>query len=359
MINNYNPSPEYPVLGRELHAALGVKTPYMKWFTRNGSSKFLEWFDYLILEEDSKNAGQRRVNHQLTTVMAAEISRRTPKAVTTKKAKELVSAPKASIKTISSELVQITVGEPRVSSLDIAKYSEVQHKNVMELVGAHTESLESFGTVAFQTRPLDKGGIPLRYAMLNEPQATLLITFMRNTKKVIEFKRELVRQFYEMKEALWALSSPIKEEPKPLAERAKEVIQELSLELEQKVKVIEEQTPLVVQAKAFNTAHGNVGKQEFAQSVASTFAQDGVTINVFHIYTFMADNLNLFVSKGRKHAGQATTTAVRDGYAVTRSGTNDITGRAWTQGMLTPKGVEYVWKRIHKHLNQGKSLDQH
>lgn len=37
---------------------------------------------------------------------------------------------------------------------------------------------------------------------MNEEQATLLMTYLRNNEKVREFKKELVRQFYEMKQLL-------------------------------------------------------------------------------------------------------------------------------------------------------------
>ncbi|WP_338064621.1 Rha family transcriptional regulator [Enterococcus villorum] len=49
-----------------------------------------------------------------------------------------------------------------------------------------------------------KGGRPKKVYHLNEQQATLLITFLDNTKPVKEFKKELVHQFYTMREELMA-----------------------------------------------------------------------------------------------------------------------------------------------------------
>lgn len=359
MINNYNPTPEFPVLARDLHAELGVRTGYATWFKRHGSSKFLEWLDYTVIESDLSTTGRPRTDHLLTTGMATAITRMTPKPVEVSqqvKAKAHAHAAESSV--TGSELVKITVGEPRVSTLDIAKYSENTHAKVLQLVGTHAESLTTFGQLDFESRAGYNNAV-VRHAMLNEPQATLLITFMRNTKKVIEFKRELVKQFYEMKEILWTLKGPAPAEPKSLTERTLELIKDLSSEIEKQEVIIDDMAPLAAQASTFNAAHGNVGKQEFARSVVSWSAETKHSINAIQVYAFLNEVLGIFVAKGRKDAGQATLTAVRSGYAVTRSGTNNITGHAWTQGMLTPKGVEYVWKRIHKHLNQGKSLDQH
>ena len=55
--------------------------------------------------------------------------------------------------------------------------------------------------VRFQIRPLQtKGGVQkAKICRLNEEQATFVISMMKNTKNVVAFKKELVRQFYEMK----------------------------------------------------------------------------------------------------------------------------------------------------------------
>lgn len=93
-------------------------------------------------------------------------------------------------------------GELRISSEQIAEGSGVQHKNVLELVAVHAVSLKQFGAVAFQTRPLPGGGKPIRVALLNEQQSTLLMMFMRNTEQVVAFKSALVEAFYKMAQTL-------------------------------------------------------------------------------------------------------------------------------------------------------------
>lgn len=89
-------------------------------------------------------------------------------------------------------------GEFVVTSETVANGSGVQHKNVLELISANIADFEDFGTVAFETRPLPGGGLPVRVALLNEQQATLLMTFQRNTDQVRTFKKALVKAFFEI-----------------------------------------------------------------------------------------------------------------------------------------------------------------
>lgn len=98
-------------------------------------------------------------------------------------------------------------GEPRASSEVIAKGIGVQHKNLIALLRRHQKRLELFGGIAFQTRmgsPLRQGGFgkSTEYAMLNEPQAALLLTLTRNTEKTMDFKTNLVHEFFVMRDAL-------------------------------------------------------------------------------------------------------------------------------------------------------------
>lgn len=96
-------------------------------------------------------------------------------------------------------------GEPVTTSTAIAIGTQVQHKNVIELVRRYQSDLESFGSVPFKTEAKPEGahgGGPAVYAVLNEQQATLLIAFMRNSSIVVDFKVQLVRSFYEMRAAL-------------------------------------------------------------------------------------------------------------------------------------------------------------
>lgn len=103
---------------------------------------------------------------------------------------------------MENQLVVLQGNEAFTDSMIIANGTNNQHKSVVSLIKAHMKRLEKFGEVGFSdlksTNP--KGGRPTRVYELNEPQATLLITFLDNTDIVADFKTELVRQFYAMRQ---------------------------------------------------------------------------------------------------------------------------------------------------------------
>ena len=101
------------------------------------------------------------------------------------------------------DLVVLEKNKPVTTSLIIANGVKTEHHSVITLIRKHTKSLQEFGTVEFQIRK--SGGRPLEFAILNEEQTTFLITCMRNTEIVIEFKIKLVKEFYKMKKTLIAI----------------------------------------------------------------------------------------------------------------------------------------------------------
>lgn len=94
-------------------------------------------------------------------------------------------------------------GVPTTTSMRVANGTQVQHKNVLELIRANLTDFEEFGRVAFETRPFDTAGGTQNQtvAVLTEEHATLLLTFMRNSDIVRAFKKRLVREFYTMRAA--------------------------------------------------------------------------------------------------------------------------------------------------------------
>ena len=91
---------------------------------------------------------------------------------------------------------------PFTTSDVIAEYAKIKHHAVQQMISKHEISLKKFGIVAFEMRKLSGAGRPETIYHLNEEQATLLITFLKNTETVIDFKVELVKQFYQMRSEL-------------------------------------------------------------------------------------------------------------------------------------------------------------
>lgn len=89
-------------------------------------------------------------------------------------------------------------GESRVDSRVIARHLHVQHKSVLALVDRYKSDFEELGLLPFQTRARPRGkhgGGDSRYALLNEDQAYLSLTYSRNTAKVRRLKINLVKAF--------------------------------------------------------------------------------------------------------------------------------------------------------------------
>lgn len=109
-------------------------------------------------------------------------------------------------------LISIIDGEPVTTSLALAEGTGVQHKNVLELIRRYIDDLQQFGGVAFETRPFETaGGIQKReIANLNEPQSTLIMTYMKNTEIVRTFKIALVKGFFDAREMLRNSFDPAK-----------------------------------------------------------------------------------------------------------------------------------------------------
>ena len=95
--------------------------------------------------------------------------------------------------------------QPFTTSDTVAEYSGNSHHAIQQLISKYESDFKDFGVIAFEMRkPLagSKGGRPEIIYHLNEQQATLLITYLKNTKYVRMFKKELMHQFYEMRRLL-------------------------------------------------------------------------------------------------------------------------------------------------------------
>jgi phage regulator Rha-like protein len=109
----------------------------------------------------------------------------------------------AAILTVAGLDLAVTPAETRADTRMLAKHLGNQHKNVFELVKGYRADFEQLGVVPFETEKPSgiTGGRPERFALLNEDQAYLLLTFSRNTAKVRALKVKLVQAFGEARRA--------------------------------------------------------------------------------------------------------------------------------------------------------------
>lgn len=97
----------------------------------------------------------------------------------------------------------------------LAEGAGIEHASVIKLITNHLDDIAEFGRVGFQIVPFEtNGGIQkIKICRLNEEQATFVISLMKNTKAVVAFKKELVKQFYKMKQFIQTLVTARQEFP--------------------------------------------------------------------------------------------------------------------------------------------------
>lgn len=100
---------------------------------------------------------------------------------------------------MKTKLVKVIKNDVFTDSWIIAEGTGNQHKNVKELIQKYQEDIKDFGTLSVLNGE-STGGRPVEIFQLNEEQATFVMTLLRNSKTVVAFKKELVRQFYAMRQ---------------------------------------------------------------------------------------------------------------------------------------------------------------
>lgn len=111
---------------------------------------------------------------------------------------------------MNNKLVKLTTQDvsnaiPVTNSLIIAEKIGYKHFRLTSLIKNHLNDFKEFGAITFEKRLLNSKNVDV--AFLNENQFYLLVTYLRTTKKnkkVLELKKEMVRQFILMKKELQA-----------------------------------------------------------------------------------------------------------------------------------------------------------
>lgn len=89
--------------------------------------------------------------------------------------------------------------EARIDSRLLAQHLETQHESLFKLISLHQQDFEELGKVRFQIGPSPESRTKqsMKFALLNEDQAYLLLTYSRNTVRVRDLKVRLVKAFRE------------------------------------------------------------------------------------------------------------------------------------------------------------------
>lgn len=234
-----------------------------------------------------------------------------------------------------------------VATTTIAENTGVQHKNVLGLVRDSIGDFEEFGPVAFETRkgaPLPQGGFAraTEVAQLNEHQATLLLTFMRNSPIVKEFKKSLVKAFYAM--AL-ELQQPAREMSGP------ELMARAVLEADRTIKSLEARNgELAPKADAWDHIVSSAGSWSYEDAAKVLFEQGVVTIGQKRLVERLVEWGYLFRdSKKRPHVYQRFREQglfVTKARVYTDQSTGETRQSSAPQVRITGKGLDMLFRRF-------------
>ncbi len=102
-----------------------------------------------------------------------------------------------------NNLVKVFQEDVFTDSLVIAEGTGNAHRSVVKIIKKYSDYFLKMGFLTVHSKLSDN----LRKTMvqvyrLNEPQATFLMTLLGNSEIVVNFKLELVKQFYTMRQIL-------------------------------------------------------------------------------------------------------------------------------------------------------------
>lgn len=101
------------------------------------------------------------------------------------------------------ELVEVKRNEVFTNSEIIANGTNNSHRAIVAIIKKYSDDILYFGELSHHLKWSDNShNIKTIIYDLNEEQATFVITLLRNSKVVVEFKKNLVKQFYQMRRHL-------------------------------------------------------------------------------------------------------------------------------------------------------------
>ncbi|MCT7364024.1 Rha family transcriptional regulator [Mycolicibacterium llatzerense] len=267
----------------------------------------------------------------------------------------------------ATPIVQVAEGVATTTSMRIANGTSNEHASVLLLIRKNLDDFNEFGLVRFEIAPRpagQHGGGDVTVAILNEEHATLLLTYMRNSDIVRDFKKRLVREFWELRRgAVIDLSDPIAaiEAEAARTQRAIDVAKAeraRAVKAESEAKMltaaIERDAPLVAKAEAHTANAKSINRQMFAREVQQWGTKQGITVLQDQVYE-MLRRRGMLIDGHRADRNHATSQAVKSGWAFTHK---DVTedGYPTAVTMINPRGQDVAWKWITDYVRQAGNL---
>lgn len=236
-------------------------------------------------------------------------------------------------------LVTTLNGELRTNSVILAEGTDNSHAAVIKLCRKYQNDLAEFGRVEFEIQPfVTSGGIQKRdVCSLNEDQAMLLITYLRNNDIVRSFKIALVKAFSELRAThhrAIMLNDPVQLQQILLNYTTKLIEQEAQLK---------QAAPAVEFVDRFVNATGTKSFREVAKLLAANeneFREFLISKNIMYRLGGTLTPRSEHITAGRF--------AIKAGVA-----NND---HAYTQARFTTKGIKFVAGEWATYKNQHGAL---
>lgn len=232
-----------------------------------------------------------------------------------------------------------------VTSETIAQGTENQHKNVLQLIRTYREDLLEFGSLESETRNSGSaGGRPAEVFLLNEPQSTLLLTYMRNMERIRQFKKALVKAFYEMAAQLQSQTPQV---PQTYAEALRAHANEVEARelAEQRAKELE------APARSWSVLAESQGDYSVDEAAKILSRDERITTGRTRLFSFM-ESLGWIYRHGSRNRWHAYQSQVDNGRLVQKMSAaflNTRTGEMENPAptiRVTARGLEVLHKRI-------------
>jgi len=238
---------------------------------------------------------------------------------------------------------------PVVSHIVIWDKTWNESKSVKALIENYKSELESFWRVLFEITPFETNWWiqNLKQYFLNEDQATFLMTLLRNSKEVVDFKLSLIKTFKKLKE----LQKPktwmeLVLDSMKFLETEVEKEKEKNLLLENKIK---EEKPITDFWKAISQSKWTVLVWDWAKSVKEEWG-----INIWRNTALKWLRDNWYLTRDNKPMQQYMTQwlmELKEWMVVT----DRKTIHTFTT-VLTGKGQLYFTKKLKEYFNNEKEL---
>lgn len=201
-------------------------------------------------------------------------------------------------------------GEPFTTSLVIAAETGNEHASVIKLIRGNANDLSEVGTLRFEIAK--SGGRPTEFAELDEPAAALLMTYLRNSPVVKDFKKRLIAGFYAMRKLL-AERQSAPAIPQTREERFALALADAAELIAEKDAAIHELTAPARSWQLLASANGDFSVAEAAKILSR---DPSITTGRDRLFDYMAERRWIFRSRNSRGGWEAYQTAVDTGRLV-------------------------------------------